>query len=255
MSLVPSSPAVSSCSLQLSRLLGESWGHPRTAGSHPLPCLLKLLSWGWGPWESLRTRLLTAGVRFTISRCFLVTRVQLRLQNLRFICVLFSSFHGNLNGSQSSAQEEWLAGPSSPASCQAFGEVQAGPEAGPAGGSAGRGRGPRGSWSAQGLRTLTGLERGYFPHLLASELRLRRRHVLQARQVGRTGLWARCPRRVASSTTRQSHGPHGQNSTAMASCTRGHEGLGERLPTHPVPLGLPHGHLQAKSTQNEPQVP
>lgn len=160
LSLVPSSPAVSSCSPQLSHLWGDAWGHWRTAGSHPLH---KLGSWGWGSWEPLRSQLLRGGVRFTISRCSLVTRVQFQLQNLRFICVLFSSFHGNPHGSQSSAQEEWLAAPSSPASCQAFREERGGPETGPASGSAGRGRGPQGSRSAQGLRASLAWRGAIFP--------------------------------------------------------------------------------------------
>lgn len=130
----------------------------------PTPFTLhKLGSWGWGSWEPLRSQLLRGGVRFTISRCSLVTRVQFQLQNLRFICVLFSSFHGNPHGSQSSAQEEWLAAPSSPASCQAFREERGGPETGPASGSAGRGRGPQGSRSAQGLRASLAWRGAIFP--------------------------------------------------------------------------------------------
>lgn len=48
LSLVPSSPAVSSCSPQLSHLWGDAWGHWRTAGSHPLhPSQARFLGLGF----------------------------------------------------------------------------------------------------------------------------------------------------------------------------------------------------------------
>lgn len=199
----------------------------------PTPFTLhKLGSWGWGSWEPLRSQLLRGGVRFTISRCSLVTRVQFQLQNLRFICVLFSSFHGNPHGSQSSAQEEWLAAPSSPASCQAFREERGGPETGPASGSAGRGRGPQGSRSAQGLRASLAWRGAIFP-ITGQQTEAQGRHLLQARRAGRTELWqtvqgawlaARHVRAVATWPE-----PHGHGQGQLHAWPRG--------ATHPVPLG------------------
>lgn len=51
LSLVPSSQAVSSCSPQLSHLLGDAWGHPKAAVS-PLSLPSQAPSWGSG---ALRT--------------------------------------------------------------------------------------------------------------------------------------------------------------------------------------------------------
>lgn len=163
LSLVPSSPAVSSCSPQLSHLWGDAWGHWRTAGSHPLhPSQARFLGLGFlGTVEKPAPKRWSQVYNFTVffgySSSVSITKSQI------YLCPIFE-FPWKPPRFPVICSRGVVGGPLQPGQLPGLpGRARwAGDWAGQW--LSGEGEGAPGQQISTRTQSLTGVERGYFPH-------------------------------------------------------------------------------------------